>query len=62
MLPVNSWVFEIIDPNLVEPVIKLVEEVIYWATIVWAVNVPLTKKLLADDAVAANEEDMTLLT
>ena len=53
MLPVNSWVFEIIDPNLVEPVIKLVEEVMYWATIVWAVNVPLTKKLLADDAVAA---------
>ena len=52
-LPVNwcvsvSWV-----PNFVDPVINSVDEVIYWATIVWAVNVPLTKKLSAEDAVAA---------
>ena len=31
----------------------MIDEVIVWDTIVWAVNVPLTKKLSAEDAVSA---------
>ena len=45
--------FEVIVPNLVDPVIKLTDEVIVWAIIVCAVRVPLTKKSSADDAVRA---------
>ena len=45
------------EPFLVEPVTNSTDEVIVWATIVWAVNVPLTVKLSADDAVAANEDE-----
>ena len=51
-LPVNWCVLDSNEPFLVEPVTNSIDEVIVWATIVWAVNVPLTKKLSADDAVA----------
>jgi hypothetical protein len=44
-------------PKRVEPVTKSVDDVIVCATIVCAVRVPLTKKLSADDAVAANDAD-----
>ena len=44
------------DPLRVEPVINSIDEVIVCATIVWAVNVPLTTKLSADEAVAANDD------
>ena len=42
-------------PNLVDPVTNSILEVIVWATIVWAVKVPLTVKLSALDAVNAFE-------
>ena len=58
----NWCVFDNNEPNLVDPVINSVEEVIVWATIVWAVNVPRTKKLSADEAVAANEDETDELT
>ena len=48
-------------PNLVDPVMKLTDEVIVWAIIVCAVNVPLTKKSSADDAVAAYEALVALI-
>ena len=52
--PVNVWVSVNKLPKRVEPVIKLTEEVIVWTTIVVAVNVPLTLKLSAEEAVLAN--------
>jgi hypothetical protein len=44
------------DPFLVDPVTKSIDDVIVCAIIVCAVNVPLTVKLSADDAVEANDE------
>ena len=46
----------IVEWNLVEPVTKSTYEVIVCTSIVWAVNVPRTVKLSAEDAVVANEE------
>jgi hypothetical protein len=60
-LPVNWCVLVDKLPKRVEPVTKSVDDVMVWATIVWAVNVPLTKKLSADDAVVANEEERTVI-
>ena len=54
-LPVNSWVLVNNVPKRVDPVTKSMLEVMVWATIVCAVNVPLTKKLSAEEAVDANE-------
>ena len=54
--PVNSWVFDNKLPKRVDPVTKSILEVMVWAIIVWAVRVPLTVKLSAEDAVDANEE------
>ena len=53
--PVNWWVLDNKLPKRVDPVTKSILEVIVWATIVWAVSVPLTVKLSAEDAVAENE-------
>ena len=39
--------------TVIDPVTTEMDEVIVWTIIVWAVNVPLTVKLSADDAVAA---------
>ena len=47
----------VVEPNLEEPVTKSVDDVIVCTTIVCAVNVPLTVKLSADDAVDANDAD-----
>ena len=52
-LPVNWCVSVSKLPNLVDPVTKSVDDVIVCATIVWAVKVPLTVKLSAEDAVCA---------
>ena len=52
-LPVNWCVLSIVVPKCVDPVTNSTDEVMYWATIVCAVRVPLTKKLSAEDAVAA---------
>ena len=60
--PVNSCVLVSNDPFLVDPVTKSMDDVIVWATIVCAVNVPLTVKSLADDAVAAYEADTAFST
>ena len=54
--PVNWWVFDNKLPKRVDPVTKSILEVMVWTTIVWAVRVPLTVKLSAEDAVDANEE------
>ena len=43
------------DPLIEEPVTKSIDDVIVWTFIVWAVNVPLTIKSSADDAVFAFE-------
>ena len=58
-LPVKSCVLLSWLPKIVEPVTYSVEAVITWATIVWAVNVPRTKKLSAEDAVNAKEAVLT---
>jgi len=49
--PVNSCVLDNSLPNIVDPVMYSVLEVITCATIVCAVKVPLTKKSSAEDAV-----------
>jgi hypothetical protein len=49
-------VFAVVDPLRVEPVTNSIDDVIVWATIVCAVNVPLTVKLSADDAVEAKDD------
>jgi hypothetical protein len=51
--PVKACVFPNIDPNLVEPVTKSTDEVIVCTTNVCAVNVFLTVKASADEAVCA---------
>ena len=61
-LPVNWCVFEVVDPNLVDPVTTSWDEVIVCTTIVCAVNVPLTVKLSAEEAVAANEDETAFST
>jgi hypothetical protein len=51
-----------IDPNRVEPVTKSTLDVIVCTTSVCAVNVFLTKKLSADDAVIAFDADCAKAT
>jgi hypothetical protein len=55
-------VFPAIDPFRVDPVTKSIDEVIVCTFIVCAVKVPLTVRLSADDAVAANDELTAFVT
>ena len=52
--------FAVVDPLRVDPVLNSILDVIVCTTIFCAVNVPLTVKLSADEAVAANDEDVTV--
>ena len=60
--PVNSCVFAVVDPLRVDPVLNSIDDVMVCTTIFCAVNVPLTTKSSADDAVAAYDEDIALNT
>ena len=52
----------VVDPKREEPVTKSIDDVIVCTLIVCAVKVPRTKKLSADDAVAAYDADTAFKT
>ena len=54
--PVIWCVFDNKEPLIEDPVTKSIDDVIVCTFIVCAVNVPLTVKLSAEDAVSANDE------